>query len=228
MKKFKTSDLVKFIIFVLFIAGMITTGIVFYPKLKAEISFENIRAIIDKNQSTSILLFILLQVLQVIIFIIPGDVINATGGFCFNLFLGSLLSFVGVTIGSICAFYIARFLGYNFVSKFVKKEKLEKLSHALESNKSFIGFFIFCNLPFVPKDILMYVAGLTPMKAKRTLTIYCLSRIPGIIIWTSMGANLYNKSFLGMIITIGILILFLSFIILIKNRMDKRKIIKVK
>lgn len=228
MKKFKTSDLVKFIIFVLFIAGMITTGIVFYPKLKAEISFENIRAIIDKNQSTSILLFILLQVLQVIIFIIPGDVINATGGFCFNLFLGSLLSFVGVTIGSICAFYIARFLGYNFVSKFVKKEKLEKLSHALESNKSFIGFFIFCNLPFVPKDILMYVAGLTPMKAKRTLTIYCLSRIPGIMIWTSMGANLYNKSFLGMIITIGILILFLSFIILIKNRMDKRKIIKVK
>lgn len=228
MKKFNTSDIVKFIIFILFICGTITVGIIFYPKIKEQISFDNIRNLISQNQSTSILLFILLQILQVVIFIIPGDVINATGGFCFNLFLGSILSFIGVVLGSICAFYIARLLGYNFVSKFVKKEKLEKLSHALESNKSFIGFFVFCNLPFVPKDILMYAAGLTPIRAKRTLTIYCLSRIPGIIIWTSMGANLYNKSLLGMAITIGTLIVFLSLVLLIRSIIEKRRIVKVK
>ena len=78
----------------------------------------------------------------------------------------------------------------------------------MESNTGFISLFVFCNLPFVPKDVLMYAAGLTPLKAKRTLSIYCISRIPGIIIWTSMGANIYNRSILGIIITLGILLIF--------------------
>jgi uncharacterized membrane protein YdjX (TVP38/TMEM64 family) len=83
------------------------------------LTYKNITNFVGENKIVSSLLFILLQVLQVVIFIIPGDVINATGGFVFNIFLGSILSFIGVVIGSLIAFYISRFLGYNFVNKFI-------------------------------------------------------------------------------------------------------------
>ena len=227
-KRFKKSDIIKFSLLICFLITMITLGIVFSNQIKSRFTFENIREFIGDNKALSYLLFVFLQVMQVVIFIIPGDVINATGGFLFNIVLGSILSFVGVVIGSIIAFYISRILGYNFVNKFIKKGKIDKIVSFFNSNTGFVSLFVFCNLPFVPKDILMYCAGLTPLKAKKTFLTYCLSRIPGIIIWNSMGANLYNKSSLGMLITILILLVFLLTIVLIKKKIDGSKIIIVK
>lgn len=221
-------DIIKFVIFSVFLVSMIICGIIFYPKIKEYISFENVRLFVEKNKFLSFLVFILLQIFQVVIFIIPGDVINATGGFVFNIFIGFLLSFIGVILGSIIAFYISRTLGYNFINKFVKKEKLDKIVSFFESNTGFVSLFIFCNLPFVPKDVLMYGAGLTPLKARKTLFVYCISRIPGIIIWNSMGANIYSRSILGIIITLCVLLLFLMLIVLIKKKIDGSRIIKVK
>lgn len=221
-------DIIKFIVLILFLASIAICGIIFYPKIKDTINFENIREFVGENKFFSVFAFIILQILQVVVFIIPGDVINATGGFVFNIVFGSILSFIGVVLGSITAFYISRYFGYNFINKFIKKEKISKLVSFMESNTGFISLFIFCNLPFVPKDVLMYAAGLTPLNAKKTLTTYCLSRIPGIIIWTSMGANIYNRSILGIIITLCILVLFLLLIVIIKKKIDGNKIIKVK
>lgn len=225
---FKKKDIIKFIILIIFLLSICILGIIYYPKIKELVNFDNIRGFVEDNKSFSVFAFIILQIMQVVIFVIPGDVINATGGFIFNIYIGTILSFVGVVLGSIIAFCISRYLGYNFVNKFIKKEKIDKLVNFMESNTGFISLFIFCNLPFVPKDVLMYAAGLTPLNSKKTLIVYCLSRIPGIIIWTSMGANIYNRSIIGIIITLTILVIFLISIILIKNKIFKNKIIKVK
>ena len=227
-KKISKKDIIKFICFVIFFVTIVITGIVFSSKIKTIFTFEKIRNFIEQHKNISVLLFILLQVLQVVIFIIPGDIVNATGGFLFNIYIGSILSFIGVVLGSIIAFYVSRLLGYNFVNKFIKKEKIEKIVYFFNNNTGFVSLFIFCNLPFVPKDILMYCAGLTPLKAKRTFLIYCFSRIPGIIIWNSMGANLYSKSVIGIVITLLVLLIFLSSILLIKRKIDSNKIVIVK
>ena len=221
-------DIIKFTIFAIFLLTIIILGIIFSSKIKQVINFENVRSFIGDNRLLSYVIFIFLQIIQVVIFIIPGDVINATGGFMFNLLLGSILSFIGVVLGSIIAFFISRTLGYNFVNRFIKKEKIDRFVDFFKSNTGFISLFIFCNLPFVPKDILMYCAGLTPLDAKRTLSIYCVSRIPGIIIWVSMGANIYDKSIIGMVITLLVLLIFLLSIVIIKKKIDSKRIIVVK
>ena len=228
MDKQKKKDIIKFIVFLVFLISIIIICSLYYPKIKDYLNFENIRKFIGDNKLISCLLFIVLQIIQVVVFMIPGDVINATGGFMFNIVLGSILSFIGVCIGSIIVFNFSRFFGYNFVNRFIKKEKLDKFVSFFESNTGFVSLFIICNLPFVPKDILMYCAGLTPLKAKKTLLVYCLSRIPGIIIWVSMGANLYSKSIIGIILTLCILLQFLLTIVLIKKKIDGKRIIIVK
>ncbi|MDY2888480.1 MAG: VTT domain-containing protein [Candidatus Caccosoma sp.] len=225
--KINRKDIIKFILLLVFLASIIICSFVFYPKIKEKIDFENIRELASKNKIAWAFLFVILQIIQVVIFAIPGDIINATGGFVFNIFFGSLLSFIGVCIGSIITFYISRSLGYSFINKFIKKEKINKIVNFMSSNTGFLSMFVFCNLPFVPKDILMYAAGLTPLKPQRILLVYCLSRIPGIIIWNSMGANIYNKSILGIIITLCILAIFLLTIAIIKKLVFSNKIIKV-
>ncbi len=223
MKKTERKDVIKFIFFILFFVSVFVCSIIFAPKLKVFSDFGLIRDKIKSYKSLSFIAFILLQIIQVVVFVLPGDAVNMVGGFIFGIYLGSVLSIVGVVLGSILAFFIARWLGYGFVSKFIKPQKLEKITHLLDSNAGTLSLFVICNLPFVPKDILMYCAGLTPVKPSRVLTIYCLSRIPGIIIWTSVGAQVYNQNVLGLIITFAVLAVFLGVILLLKNHIQKKK-----
>lgn len=223
MKKAERKDVIKFIFFILFFVSVIVCSIIFAPKLKVFSDFGLIRDKIKSYKSLSFIAFILLQIIQVVVFVLPGDAVNMVGGFIFGIYLGSILSIVGVVLGSILAFFIARWLGYGFVSKFIKPQKLEKITHLLDTNAGTLSLFVICNLPFVPKDILMYCAGLTPVKPTRVLTIYCLSRIPGIIIWTSVGAQVYNQNVLGLIITFAILAVFLGVILLLKSHLQKKK-----
>jgi len=44
--------------------------------------------------------FILVQIVQVIIFVIPGEIPQIAGGYLFGLFAGSLYSVVGILVGS--------------------------------------------------------------------------------------------------------------------------------
>ncbi len=219
----KNKDIIKFVFFILFFIAMIVLSVVYAPKIEIFSNFNLIRQKIEDYKGLSFIIFIFLQIIQVVIFVLPGDAINMVGGFVFGTFVGSILSIIGVFIGTIIAFYIARWLGYGFVLRFVKKEKLEKVTNLLNSNTGALSLFIICNLPFVPKDILMYCAGLTPVKPSRVLTIYCLSRIPGIIIWTSVGAQVYNKSILGLVITFLILAIFLTLILTLRKKLNKRK-----
>ena len=227
MKKTSIKDVIKFLILIAFLITMITCSIVFANKLKIFSNFSLIRDYIKKYKNLSFLIFILLQIIQVVIFVLPGDAMNMIGGFIFGIYVGAGLSIIGVFIGTIIAFFISRWLGYGFVSKFIKPQKLERFNHLLNSNAGALSLFVICNLPFVPKDILMYCAGLTPVKPSRILTIYCLSRIPGIIIWTSVGAQVYNQSILGLVVTFLILAIFLVIILLIKKRINLKNKIKV-
>lgn len=52
--------------------------------------------------------FLALQVLQVVVFWIPGDLVQVAGGMVFGWWLATVLSLVGVTLGSQLAFGLAR------------------------------------------------------------------------------------------------------------------------
>ena len=46
-------DIIKFVIFSVFLVSMIICGIIFYPKIKEYISFENVRLFVEKNKFLS-------------------------------------------------------------------------------------------------------------------------------------------------------------------------------
>ena len=155
------------------------------------------------------LVYILIQAIQVIIVIIPGDLVMICAGFVYGIPLGFVLSYIGLMLGSMIVFYISRFFGYDFVCRLISTEKIEKISGMLNSSKGTVGLFLICCIPFIPKDIMMYVAGLTPVKASRIFLIYGISRIPSTLIWVSVGANAYEKDMLGLGITIAIMMILL-------------------
>lgn len=134
-----------------------------------------------------VFVFILLQVLQVVAAAIPGEVIQLAGGYIYGIWLGTLYSLAGILLGSVIVFYISRLLGYSIVKAFVSQKNLEKLNFIMNSSKSEIAMFILFLIPGMPKDILTYIAGLTPVKPVRFFVIITAGRLPALFASSCIG-----------------------------------------
>jgi uncharacterized membrane protein YdjX (TVP38/TMEM64 family) len=209
--KFDKASIVKLMFLVLFLAALTVFGIKTAPWfIEHAKNPVYMREYLSGFGNAGFLVYILIQAVQAIVLVFPGDLFSICGGFVYGIPLGFFLSFIGLMIGTVIVFYISRFFGYNLISNFISKEKIEKMSAILNSTKGTIGMFVIFIIPFFPKDILIYIAGLTPVKAPRLFITYGLSRIPGLLVWVSVGANTYEKDFLGLAITIVVLLIMLG------------------
>lgn len=169
------------------------------------------------------LVFILLEVVQVIIAIIPGDIFHIAAGFIYKMPLGFILAFFGEMLGALIAFGLAKYFGSDIVKKFVSQARIEQISKLINSAKGTIGILVLCLIPFIPKDILLYVAGITPVKSSRFLTVFLLCRIPDIFIKSSGGAAIYEKDYVGLIIILAAFLAFIGIGFLLKKKFIKNE-----
>ena len=175
---------------------------------------EKLKAWLKSGRILTPLLFIGLQALQVVVFIIPGEVPQIAGGYLFGILDGILLSIAGIAAGSIISFYLARILGVPFIQSIFKPEQVKKTEQLIVSPRSKLAFFLLFLIPGIPKDILCYIAGLSPMKIYTFLIISTVGRLPGIIGSVLMGDAAAGKRwiFAGIIFTAAVILFFTGFI----------------
>jgi len=131
--------------------------------------------------------FLGLQVLQVVVFWIPGEVVQIAGGMVFGVWVGSLLSEVGISLGSGLAFCLARRLGKAWVERWIDGHEARRLGALVHHPRlDFILGLVFF-LPFVPKDLFCYLAGLSDVKPWRFFWISTLSRFPSLVLSSWLG-----------------------------------------
>lgn len=171
-----------------------------------------LKELILSYEPYSLVIFILLQILQVVIFVIPGEVVQIAGGYIYGTIGGTTISMMGIALGSTFAFFIANMLGKKHILKFVSKKHIKFLDKILEygGNKKII--FVLHLIPGIPKDILGYICGVTEVKFKDFIIYSTLGRIPGIILSTLFGANLVDKNymFIGIVSAITIFLVLIS------------------
>ncbi len=156
------------------------------------------------------LVFILIQILQVVVFVIPGEVVYFVGGYLYGTFLSSVLSIVGITVGSLICFLLARILGQPFIERIISKSEMNKLKALINTPKASITLFLIYLIPGLPgKDALAYIAGLTPMRFLNFFTITLVARSPWIIISSFWGANLERGNNTALIIVTVLIALIL-------------------
>ncbi len=146
------------------------------------------------------LVYILIHVVQVVVAFIPGEVIQLAGGYVFGTILGAIYSLVGVTLGTAAAFLIVRASGMYLVKTFVPAKEFQRFEFLVNSRKSEMMIFVLYLIPGIPKDVLTYIAGLTPIKTLKFLLITTLARFPGLLGSAYIGANLQEKHYSSVII----------------------------
>lgn len=198
--------LVVFLILVVYISAKFGPGI---TRLMSHP--EKFKEYIDAYGPASALIYILIQAAHVIIVVIPGEIVQIAGGYAFGTFFGTVYSLIGIIVGTLIVFFATRLVGYSLVRAFVSPRKLEKFDFLINSSKSEITMFVLFLIPGIPKDTLVYISGLTPVKPWRFLLICTIARFPGL--WGSayIGANLQEKDYLPVWIMSGLaLVLFVA------------------
>ena len=166
--------------------------------------FESVDTIRDWVNSWGILaplVFVFLQIIQVVIFIIPGEIPQIAGGYLFGFFWGIVLSTVGIAIGSAINFYLARILGLPFVEALMPRKSLEKIRTLISGTRSSLIYFIIFLIPGIPKDVIAYVAGLSNIKFWVFIAISSSGRLLGLIISVIIGVAIAEKNWFIVIIT---------------------------
>ena len=177
MNKEENKNNLKIIMNISTIIGTIFVCIFFYYAIKADLfsSEENLKTFLNSCGVFAPIFFVFLQIVQVIIPLIPGGISTGVGVIIFGPLWGFIYNYVGIVIGSIIVFFIARKYGMPLIKKMFKKELIDKYIGWLNKGKKFEKLFaaaIF--LPVAPDDFLCYLAGVTDIITKKYIAIIVL------------------------------------------------------
>ncbi|MGH4138306.1 TVP38/TMEM64 family protein [Clostridium sp.] len=187
-----------------------------------------LKEIIRSYGNFSVLVFILMQIIQVVVFFIPGEFIQVAGGYIFGTFLGGIISLMGITLGSIIVYLIANNYGKPFVEKIILNKKVKFFKKILKAGSKKNVVFMFFLIPGIPKDAITYICGVSDISFKDFFVYSTLGRIPGIFISSFFGQKIFSWDVTSLV-TIGIIMTILSVLgiykgnTIIKATMKKKK-----
>jgi uncharacterized membrane protein YdjX (TVP38/TMEM64 family) len=154
------------------------------------------------------LVYILVQILQVVIAPIPGGAVEFIGGYLFGVKAGFVYSMIGLLLGSWAAFSIARIFEKLAVEKLVSPQTMKKFGYLIGREGVILSFLLFL-IPGFPKDALCYILGLTPMHTGIFLFISVVGRIPGTLIACLQGGKAFEHQYKAFLILLGISVLII-------------------
>ena len=229
MKKIKILKIITLIsIIILLIAGTIYME----PILKQLNTRDGQLKFKEKVQNTGnigILILFGLEVAQILLAILPGEPIEVLAGICFGPLWGTIFITISVFIITCIIYFFVKKYGKKFIYEFFSKEKLSKIENRKlfkDEKKIEIVMIILFLIPGSPKDLLIYIGGLLPIKSTRFILISTILRLPSIISSTIAGDKIIDGQW-----KLGILAYFITFIITfiiiyILNKIDKNKVTK--
>ena len=149
--------------------------------------FENprmFRNFVEEHYVWGLIIMFFMFVIQVILALIPGGLLEVACGYAFGAVVGGIISVAGIMTGSALTILLVRKLGKKFAQLFYSKEKLESISFLKNKKKRNILVFLVFLIPGTPKDLLTYVVGLTDMSIITYLILTGIARTPAILIST--------------------------------------------
>lgn len=223
LKKYKAYIIIGIIIIFLFV-----TAYEYYHKYMYILrSPKDLKNLIMSYGKYGIFAFLVLQILQVVAFFIPGEFVQIASGYMYGSFLGSVLSVLGIVLGSIIAYLISMIYGKPLVNKMVSNRQLKFFKRILNLGNMNLVVFLVYLIPGIPKDILSYICGISNISLKNFIIYSTLGRLPGIIISSYFGAKIYSENKI-MLIIITIVVTMLFFIGIFKGEKIILKMVKHK
>lgn len=153
---------------------------------------ESLRAYISAFGVFAPLILTVIQAIQVILPVLPGFLGCIVGAGMFGAAGAFWCNYIGISAGSIIAFFLARRFGTGLVRKMVPMEKYQSCVEWVNRKKSYTAVLsLAILLPLAPDDFLCYFSGLTGMSARRFIWIIVLAKP-----WCILGYSIFFAYFI--------------------------------
>ena len=205
------------------LAAAALSGYLARPLLQFLSEPERFRAWIGERGVWGVAAFMLLNMLQVFVAVIPGGPFSMAAGYAFGPLWGTLICLAATTAASTLVLLIVRRWGGAAV-RFLSGKDPEELALFQKMERAEWVFLLVFLIPGSPKDVLSYAAGLMKLPLPSWIVINLIGRIPGILLSVLGGDRVMRGDYLlaaGLTLLCGAL--YIAGMIIYKNYMEKKK-----
>lgn len=190
-KWFAIGSLIVFAIVVVLVTWFFTKVLAPYMS-----SAERLREFLDTYGWKGRFILLGLQCVQIVVALIPGEIIELGAGYAYGAVEGTLICMVGVAVSSALIFLLVKKAGPPLVETFISREKIDELKFINSETKLKRLVFLLYFIPGTPKDVLTYFVGLTKMNLSQFLCITLIARIPSVVSSTVCGQLLGDQNYM--------------------------------
>ena len=230
MKKLNKAKILKLIALILIVVILIAATIYMIPimkQIKTPEGQSQLKEKITNTGITGILILFGLELAQVVLAVLPGEPIELLAGICFGPIWGTIFLMISVFIVTCIIYFLVKKLGRDFIYEFFSEEKVNKLENSKlfrDEKKIEMVMMILFLIPGTPKDLLVYIGALLPMKSSRFIAISTLLRFPSIISSTIAGENIMLGQWSVVVLAYVVTFLITFIVVIIVNKFDKNKV----
>ena len=188
-------------------------------------SLYDIKMLILKYKEQGLVVYTIINFLQVTLVPLPSSVTILAGTAIFGPFWAFVFASIGIMLGSILAFIIGRLCSKPILYWIFGKIKVEKYEKLL-ANRTKLILFLTLFLPFFPDDLICMMAGITDIKFKDFFVISLFARSFGIACLSYFGSGKiipFSGWGIGAWIVIGVVAITFAVVLYLK----RKKIIKI-
>ena len=163
---------------------------------------------------------------------LPGSLLTLCGGAIFGVAWGTLYNILASNLGATLAFFMARYFGRDFISRFMKG-RVEAFDEKVASH-GFRFIFTLRLIPLIPFNGLNLGSGLSKIKYRDYLLGSVLGMLPGTFIYTYFadallkGTTGSGKRALTILIIASALLILISLVPTLYKKFKKKKRIESK
>lgn len=239
MEKINKIKAIRILILMFLLIIIISLIVYLFPVMRNLSTYEGQLEFKEKVEDSGIygfLTLLALQFAQIFLVIVPGEPLEILAGMCYGAIGGTIFILFSVAVTTTIIFLIVRRFGKKFIYQSFDKSKIDRIekSKIFQNPKKIEYILAICfAITGAPKDILVYIGGLLPIKPVRFIIIATFFRLPSIISSTIVGKYFlegnWKVSVIAYIITFTITILGLIIIrIFDKDRITEKALQELK
>ncbi len=196
LKKLTKQQIALLVVIAVVVLAVIGAVIYFWPYISSLQEEENQKIFQDWVRSFGpwgIIILLVIQVLQIILFFIPGEVIEFSSGLLYGIFGGYLICITGQILAILLTYFLVRIFGKALVDKMVDKETMNKVEE--RHTRAEVLLFFCLLIPGIPKDVFNFVAPYCKVPMWKYIVITLIARFPTVFSSILMGAAILNGEF---------------------------------
>lgn len=214
----KIMSIIQLLVLLGIVAGIPAAIYFFNPGLLDNFSsVEKFESWISEYTGIGIIVYIACQVVQIVLSVLPGQVIQIAGGYIFGFPVTLLISIAGAAIGTTITFFLAKLLGKNAIMLICGEERFRKYTDLMNTKRARVVIFLLYLIPGLPKDIVAYAAGVSNIRIFEFLLLSVIGRTPAMMVSIVFGVMLRTDNYFSAVLIAAVMVIIVM-ICLIKRK----------